>query len=104
MNCEFGPGNSNPMTYLSGCILRQRVSQQLRGQCVTETATVGVETCFQSGYRILPIPIAAVAVVRGVAGMMRDGEGESCQDALNKWRLTRNVTQLNVLLEASFVP
>ena len=92
------------MTYFSGCIICKRTTQQLRGQCVTDTATVAVEPCFQSGYRILPTPIAAVAVVRGVADMMRDGEGESCQDALNKWRLTRNVTQLNVLLEASFVP
>lgn len=92
------------MTYFSGCILCKRVTQQLCGKCVTETANIGDEPCFQSGYRILPTPIAAVAVVRGVADMMRDGEGESCQDALNKWRLTRNVTQLNVLLEASFVP
>ena len=94
------------MTYFSGCILRKRVRHQLCGLCVTERATVGVEPCFQSGYRLLPTPIAAAAaaVVRGVADMMRDGEGESCQDVLNKWRLTRNVTQLNVLLEASFVP
>jgi hypothetical protein len=61
-----------------------------------------VEPCFQSGYRILPTPVAAA--VRGVVDMVRGGEGEACQDALNKWRVSRSATQLNVLLEASFVP
>lgn len=61
-----------------------------------------MEPCFQSGYRILPTPVAAV--VRGVVDMVKGREGGTCQDALNKWRVTRSVTQLNVLLEASFVP
>lgn len=103
MPSDFGPRTIHPLTYSAGCFVCRWVTQQLCGQCVTERASV-VEPCFQSGYRILPTPVAAAAVVRGAVDMMRDREGESCQDALNKWRLTRNVTQLNVLLEASFVP
>lgn len=63
-----------------------------------------MEPCFRSGCRIPPTPVAGTAAVRGVVDMMRDGGGETCQDALNKWRVTRTVTQLNVLLEAPFVP
>jgi hypothetical protein len=63
-----------------------------------------VEPCFQSGCRIASTPVARIVAVRRVVDMMRDGEREACQDALNKWRVKRAVTELNVLLEASFVP
>jgi hypothetical protein len=59
---------------------------------------------FQSGCRTAFTPVAGIAAVRRVVDMMRDGEGGACQDALNKWRVKRAVTELNVLLEASFVP